>query len=176
MSHIRYRGFIAQLQSAAAENEGARIIEDPKVATTRDTWLSLTQGRDGGIALVTTALGTRPRDAGVTFKLDPTTTCASLAAALSTCEMMILARSLLTPGRSSPHDTLDFADRLTDLQTRPSVQDATDVAVSKPPSLDAELWRRIPHGSRHEYLKKMARGLIRGVHPDDTVTEILAAA
>ncbi len=93
---MRYRDFIAHLKSAAAEDEGARIVVSRQAAETRETWLSLIAGRDGGIASSNTARGATPRDAGLTFKLNPTTTCASLAAALSNPGMMSLAWSLLT--------------------------------------------------------------------------------
>lgn len=173
---MRYRDFIANLKSAAAEDEGARILNSRQVAEARDIWLSLIAGRDGGIAIVNTARGATPRDAGLTFKLDPTTTCASLANALSNPGMMSLAWSLLTPGKSDPDMTLDFADGLTDLATNPFPADRTVQPATKPPSLDASLWRRIPHDQRHDYIKKMAHALVRGVHPDDTVADLLAAA
>lgn len=175
MPHIRYRDFIGSLQAASAERDGARIVEDQQSATTCETWLSLVSGRDGGIAILTTARGTRPRNAGVTFRIDPTTTCAALAAALSTSEMMALARSLLTPGGTSPRDTLDFVHGLKSLPTNPFSDDELPPAT-KPPSLDANLWNRIPHDQRRDYIKKMAMGLRGGVHPDDTVAELLAAA
>nr|CAD7058604.1 hypothetical protein RP007_02608 [Rhizobium sp. P007] len=58
MLHIRYRDFIARLQAASTEREGARIVENQQIAMTRETWLSLVSGRDGGISIVTTARGT----------------------------------------------------------------------------------------------------------------------
>jgi hypothetical protein len=173
---MRYRDFISHLKSVAAEDEGARIVNFRRVAETRDTWLSLIAGRDGGIAIVNTARGAAPRDAGLTFKLDPTTTCAALATALSVPGMMSLAWSLLTPGKSDPDMTLDFADGLTDLAKNPFPTEPSVAPATKPPSLDASLWRRIPHAQRHEYIKKMAHALVRGVHPDDTVADLLAAA
>ncbi len=70
--------------------------------------------------------------------------------------------------------TLDFADGLTDLATNPFPADRTVQPATKPPSLDALLWHRIPNAKRREYIRRMAHGLVRGVHPDDTVTELLA--
>lgn len=175
MPHIRYRDFIGGLQAASRERDGARIFENQQIATTCETWLSLVSGRDGGIAIVATARGTRPRNAGVTFRIDPTTTCAALASALSTSEMMALARSLLTPGGTSPRDTLDFVHGLKSLPTNPFSDDELPPAT-KPPSLDAALWDRIPLDQRREYIKSMAMGIRGGVHPDDTVSELLSAA
>lgn len=176
MRHIRYRDFIDLLQSAAKEDAGSRIIKSREIGINREAWLSLIPGKDGGIAILTTERGTTPRSAGVTFRLDPTTTCAALATALSTAEMMVLARSLLTPGVTSPRDTLDFAQGLSDLPTNPFSDDDHLPPVTKPPSLDAELWRRIPHDQRRDYIKKMALGLRCGIHPDDTVAKLLSAA
>lgn len=90
--------------------------------------------------------------------------------------MMILARSLLTPGKPVPRDAIDFADGLSDLKTLPYSTDDSSVSVAKPPSLKADLWARIPHDQRREYRKAMARGIVRGFHPDETVAELLAAA
>jgi hypothetical protein len=176
MRHIRYRDFVDLLQSASDEDKGARIIKSREIGITRDAWLSLIPGKDGGIAILTTQRGTTPQSAGVTFRLDPTTTCTALAAALSTAEMMALARSLLTPGCTSPRDTLDFAQGLSDLTTNPFSDDDNLPPVTKPPSLDADLWNRIPHDQRRDYFKAMARGIIRGIHPDDTVAKLLSAA
>lgn len=173
---MRYRDFIDRLQSASKEDEAARIIKSREIGTSREAWLSLAPGKEGGIAIVTTVRGSRPWKSGVTFRLDPTTTCAALAAALSTCEMMAVARSLLTPGKPIPPDAIDFADGLSDLETLPYLRDDSSVPVTKPPSLHADIWERIPHAQSREYCKAMARGIVRGVHPDDTVAELLAAA
>jgi hypothetical protein len=175
MPHIRYRDFIGNLQAASTGRDGARIVANQQSATNCETWLSLVSGRDGGIAIVTTARSTRPRNAGVTFRIDPTTTCAALAAALSTSEMMDLARRILTPGGASPRDTLDFSNGLSDLPTNP-FYDGELPPATKPPSLDPNLWNQIPHDKRRDYIKKMAMGLRSGIHPDDTVSELLAAA
>lgn len=176
MRHIRYRDFIDLLQSASEEDKGARIVKSREAGISQKAWLTLLPGKDGGIAILTTARGATPRNAGVTVKLDPTTTCAALAAALSTSEMMSLARSLLTPGCTSPRDTLDFAQGLSALPTNPFSDDDNLPTVTKPPSLDAGLWNRISRDQRRDYIKAMARGIIRGIHPDDTVAKLLSAA
>ncbi|MGE6743306.1 hypothetical protein ACQKGC_23830 [Allorhizobium pseudoryzae] len=90
--------------------------------------------------------------------------------------MMMLARTLLTPGERVPRDAIDFADGLAELETIPYSTEGSSVPVAKPPSLDADLWERIPNARRQEYLKKMAHGIRRGIHPDETAIELLAAA
>ncbi len=73
-----------------------------------------------------------------------------------------------------------FTDGLKDLPTNPFQDDAAEVArpasFRKPPSLDIELWRRIPHAKRRDFIREMAMALRGGVHPDDTVTELPSAA
>jgi hypothetical protein len=178
IEYMRYRDFITDLEITAAEDDTMRVVENRYLADTSDTWLSLVPGRDGGVAFVRSRKdGNAPADAGVTVKIDPTAMLTALAAALAKSEMMSLARSILTPG---PIDTLDvvmFADGLKDLPTNPfeeaSVEEARPAPVKKPPSLDISLWRRIPHAQRPDFIKKMAMGVRRGVHPDDTVSSIL---
>lgn len=84
MRPIRYRDFITYLQSATTEDDGARIIKSQQIAETRNAWLSLMPGRNGGIAIITTTRGLTPAGAGVSVELDPTTTCSALADALAT--------------------------------------------------------------------------------------------
>lgn len=64
MRHMRYREFVDRLQAASKEDEDARIIKSRAVGTSRDVCLSLVRGKDGGIAIVTTPHGGRPRNSG----------------------------------------------------------------------------------------------------------------
>lgn len=124
--------------------------------------------------------GNAPADVGVTVKIDPTVMLTALAAVLAKFQMMSLARSILTPGQIDPLDVVMFADGLKDLPMNPfrdgTVPGVRPAPVRKPPSLEAALWRRIPHAQRPSFIKKMAMGLRRGVHPDDTVSELLTSA
>ncbi|MGO8024887.1 hypothetical protein [Rhizobium leguminosarum] len=177
MNHMRYRDFIIHLGSTATEDDGIRIVEKRKTADACDVWLSLVPGQDGGIAIVTMARNGTPPAGGITVKLDPATTRSALGAALSTDSMMTLARSVLTPGQSNTRTVVDFVEGLKDLQTNPFGDDE-DAAVrpppaTKPPSLDACLWKQIPHGQRQDFIKKMAMGVRRGIHPDDVASELL---
>lgn len=154
------------------------MVEDRHLAEKSDTWLSLKPARDGGVAFVRTRKNVPPADSSVTVKIDPTVMRTALAAALSTNQMMRLARSILTPGQIDPLDVVAFATGLQDLPTNPFVdtEGSRPEPIRKPPSLDIALWRRIPHALRRDYIKRMAMGLRRGVHPDDTVSELLASA
>lgn len=44
----------------------------------------------------------------------------------------------------------------------------------KPPSVSAELWDQIPQKLRADFIKRAAIFLIKGVHPEDTIREMLA--
>lgn len=180
--YLRYRDFIADLESNAEGDPAVRVIENRTLADICDTWLCLKSGKDGGAAFVRTRKGDPcPAVADVSFRVEPTVSMTALAAALATPEMMAIARSILTPGAVDPAIAVMFADGFKGLPTNPY-----DVAaeapreslppIKKPPSLDAVLWKRIPHKDRREYIAKMAHGLRCGKHPDDTVTELLAAA
>ncbi|MBY5775939.1 hypothetical protein HFN59_02220 [Rhizobium leguminosarum] len=176
--YIRYRDFIVDLETAAAEDDTMRVLENRYLAETCDTWLSLVPGRDGGVALIRSRKnGKPPADAGATVKIDPTIMLTALAAALSTDQMMRLARSILAPGQIDPSDAVTCATGLQDLQANPFDDDAKEGARhtpgSKPPSLDIALWHRIPHAQRRDFIAKMAMGVRRGIHPDDTVSELL---
>jgi hypothetical protein len=174
IKHIRYRNFIAELQASAESHDGIRVVEDCKLIEACDAWVSLVPGRDGGIAAITAPRGATPTTA-IAVKLDPTTTREALAAALSNERMMTLARSLLSEGNRDVLAAAEFAEGLGKLETNPFPDDDNLPPVSKPPSLDVELWKRIPRAQRSDYIKKMARGIRRGVHPDETVAELLAA-
>jgi hypothetical protein len=104
----------------------------------------------------------------------------ALAAALARPEMTDLARSILTGGDLDLYSVGMFTDGLKDLPTNPFQDDAAEASrpapIRKPPSLVIELWRGIPHAKRRDYIKAMARGIRRGIHPDDTVAELLSAA
>ncbi|KQV79985.1 hypothetical protein [Rhizobium sp. Root1220] len=178
--YMRYRDFIVDLETTAAEDDTMRVLENRYLAETCDTWLSLVPGRDGGVALIRSRKnGKPPADAGATVKIDPTVMLTALAAALSTDQMMRLARSILAPRQIDPSDAVTFATGLQDLPTNPFGDDE-DAAVcpppaTKPPSLDTALWKQIPHALRRDYIKRMAMGIRRGIHPDDTVSELLAS-
>lgn len=177
----RYRAFIANLEADAAEDDATRILENRYPAEKCDTWLSLVPGKDGGVALVRSRKhGKTPIDAGVTIRLEPTVMMTALAAALARPEMMDLARSILTGGDLDLYSVGMFTDGLKDLPTNPFQDGAAEAArpapILKPPSLDIELWRRIPHAKRRDFIREMAMGVRRGIHPDDTVSELLAYA
>ena len=181
--YMRYRDFITDLELTAEDDDMLRVVENRYVAETTDTWLSILPGRDGGVAFVRTRKnGHAPADAGVTIRIDPTVMLTALAAVLAKDEMMRLARSILTPGKRDPFDmdVAMFAEGLKNLPTNPfqddTVEGARPAPIKKPPSLDVTLWRRIPHADRRYYIRAMAVGLRRGVHPDDTVAELLTAA
>jgi hypothetical protein len=177
----RYRDFVEFLSDAAGGDDNVRIVENPAVMERYSVYLALKSGRDGGVATVVARKGTTPAArAGTTIEIDPTISKTSLAAALSTERMKTLARLILTPGPTDPVTVLEFAEGLDNLPKIPyaeySESDAPPVRWTKPPSLDASLWRRIPHEKRGEYIKLMATGVRRGIHPDDTVSELLASA
>lgn len=181
-THLRYRDFIANLETDAEGDETMRVVENRHIAETYDTWLSLVAGKDGGVAFVHSRRGhPSPTDKGVTVKVEPSVSMTALAAALATPEMMSLARSILTPGSLDPITAVMFADGLKDLPRNPYPDTVEPPRaplrpIRKPPSLDAELWKRIPNSKRRKYIKAMAHALRRGVHPDDTVADLLAAA
>lgn len=180
--YLRYRDFIADLEANAEGDPAARIIENRTLADICDTWFCLKTGKDGGAAFVRTRKGDpSPATADVSFKVEPTVSMTAFAAALAANEMVSLARSILTPGAVDLTAAVMFTDGLKGLPTNPydvvAEAPSPDLPpIKKPPPLDAMLWKRIPHSGRREYLKKMAYGLRRGIHPDDTVTELLAAA
>ncbi|CUW93677.1 hypothetical protein [Agrobacterium genomosp. 2] len=180
--YLRYRDFIANLEIDAEGDDTTRIVDSRHVADVCDTWLCLRSGKDGGVAFLRTRKGyPSPTNVGVSLKIDPTVSMTALAAALATPEMMSAARSILTPGSTDPVAAVTFAEGLRDLRTNPYPEAAEApraplLPVQKPPSLDAVLWDRIPNSQRREYIKAMAHGLVRRVHPDDTVADLLAAA
>lgn len=178
----RYRDFIANLETDVEGDDMMRVVENRHIAETYDTWLSLMSGKNGGVAFVHSRRShPSPTDKGVTIRIDPTVTMTALAAALSTPEMMSLARSILTPGSVDPAAAVMFTDGLKDLPRNPypdTVEPprAPLPPIMKPPSLDSELWERIPNSKRRRYIKAMAHALRRGIHPDHTVADLLAAA
>lgn len=178
---MRYRDFITDLEVNAEGDDMMRVVENRHIAETYDTWLSLVPGKDGGVGFVRSRRGhPSPTDKGVTVKVEPTVSMAALAATLAKPEMMSFARSLLTPGAVDPITAVMFTDGLKDLPTNPysdTIEPPRPALppIRKPPSLDADLWARIPHALRREYLRKMAHGIRCGIHPDDTVAEFLAA-
>lgn len=180
--YLRYRDFIANLETDAEGDDSMRVVENRHIAETYDTWISLVAGKDGGVAFVRSRRGQpSPTDKGVTVKIEPTVSMTGLAAVLSAPEMMSHARSLLTPGSVDPVAAVMFADGLKDLRSNPypdTIEPPRPALppIRKPPSLNSNLWERIPHAKRREYLKKMAHGIRCGIHPDDTVAELLAAA
>lgn len=178
--YLRYRDFIADLEANAEGDPAVRVIENRTIADICDTWLCLKPGKDGGVVFVRTRKGDpSPANAGIAFKVEPTVSMVAFAAALASPEMMSFARSMLTPGAVDPAFAVMFTDGLKDVPVNP--YDAEVEApphlppIKKPPSLDAALWRRIPHAQRHDYIEKMAHALVRGIHPDDTVSELAAA-
>lgn len=181
-TYLRYRDFIANLEIDAEGDDTTRIVASRHVADVCDTWLCLKSGKDGGVTFLRTRKGyPSPTATDVSIRIDPTVSMTALAAALGTPDMMSAARTLLTPGSIDPVAAVTFADGLNDLRTNPYPETveaprAPLRPVEKPPSLDVALWNRIPNSQRREYIKKMAHGLVRGVHPDDTVAGLLAAA
>ena len=175
----RYRDFIEYLEDSADGDDEARIVETPAVTKNYHVYIALKAGRDGGAAIVVARKGVAPAARGVvTVKINPTVTKLSLAAALSTEPMRVLARTLLTPGAATAADLASFAAGLQDLRQLPFGDDEgapRPAPATKPPSLATEIWHRIPREKRQDYLKAMARGLRRGVHPDETAEELLAA-
>lgn len=179
--YLRYREFITNLEIDAEGDDTTRIVDSRHVADVCDTWLCLKSGKDGGVAFLRTRKGQPSPTAGVSVRIDPTISMTALAVALATPDMMSAARSLLTPGSTDPVAAVTFAEGLRNLRTNPYPETvepprAAQRLVTKPPSLDADLWDRIPNSRRREYIKAMAHGLVRGVHPDDTVTDLLATA
>lgn len=175
----RYRDFIEYLEDKADGDETVRIVENPVVSSKHSVYLALRPGRGGGVGLGVALKGTAPAAAvGITFKINPTTSAASVAVALSTESTRALAKTLLTPGAVDLGAASMFAEGLRSLVTIPYVNgdNLPEASAIKPPSLDTELWRKIPRNLRMSYVKEMAAGLRLGVHPDDTVTELLAAA
>ncbi|NKJ77733.1 hypothetical protein [Rhizobium leguminosarum] len=173
----RYRDFIEYLEDKADGDDTARIVENPAVSAKHSVYLALKPGRGGGAGLGVARKGEAPSPTfGTTFKLEPTTTAASLAAALSKNSMMELAKSLLTPGPVDFGAAAMFADGLMNLAVAPYADEITpahQAPATKPPSLDTELWRRIPKDQRKSFIRAMAKGVRLGVHPDDTVVEML---
>lgn len=180
MDYMRYREFIAYLEKSAEDDDTMRVVENRYVAETSAQWLCLKPGKEGGIALIRSRHnGLAPSDCAVAVRIDPTVMLTALSAVLASPSMMTLARSILSRAHPDPFD-IDaalFAEGLKGLAVNPYTElaDKADrhAPVRKPPSLAVELWRRIPHDARREYLKAMAHGLRRGVHPDDTVAAML---
>ncbi len=173
-----YRDFIEFLEDTAGGDDTACIIENPRIVSARHSvYLALKPGRGGGACLGAAPKGATPStNFGTTFRLDPATSAISLAAALSKESMRELGRTLLTPGPVDLAAAAMFADGLRDLDIVPAGVQATvprEPPITKPPCLDSELWGRIPIDQRKAYRLEMATRLRRGVHPDDTVTEML---
>ncbi|GEC34031.1 hypothetical protein N181_23215 [Sinorhizobium fredii USDA 205] len=176
-----YRDYIEYLLDAAGDDDTVRLVENAAVTERYSVYLALKSGKNGGAATIVARKGITPAArAGTTIQIDPTVSKTSLAAALSTEKMMRLARLLLTPGQVDPGVVLEFSEGLGNLPKIPYAEDSESAARSgqwtKPPSLDADLWKRIPHARRRDYIKAMAMGIRRGIHPDETVAELLAAA
>lgn len=177
----RYRDFVSHLEDSADGDDTIRVVEDPRVTKNYFVYLALKSGHDGGVAVIVARKGITPAArAGTTFALDPTTSKTALAAAMSTVRMMELGRLILTPGADTTAAVIEFSAGLSGLPKIPYDENSGSTSVTapatKPPSLDGELWRRIPHDKRREYMRAMALGLRRGVHPDHTVEDLLAAA
>lgn len=173
-----YRDFIEFLEDTAGGDDTACIIENPWIVSAKHSvYLALKPGRGGGASLGAAPKGATPSaNFGTTFRLDPATSAISLAAALSKETMRELAKTLLTPGSVDLAAAAMFADGLRDLDVVPAGDQATvprEPPVTKPPCLDSELWRRIPKDQRKAYRLEMAKRLVRGVHPDDMVAEML---
>ena len=175
----RYRDFIEWLRGYADGDRNLRVFDCPKLMEVYSLYLSLEPGPDGGAALVMLRKGsTMPKKTGATYKIDATMSAASLADVLSSDDMKRLARSILTPGHTDPEKILSFGEGLTSVDKIP-YSDAhppmpAKRVICKPPALDAELWSRIPREQRQDYLVRAARGLRRGIHPDETAQELLA--
>ncbi|MCV3768900.1 hypothetical protein [Rhizobium sp. TRM95796] len=177
----RYREFVSYLEDSADGDDTIRVVEDPRVTKNYSVYLALESGQNGGVAVIVARKGITPAArAGTTVALDPTTSKIALAAAMSTERMMELGRLILTPGAADPAAVIEFTAGLSGLQKTPydanSGSASRPAPATKPPSLDDELWDRIPRDKRREYIRAMALGLRRGVHPDHTVEELLAAA
>ena len=176
-----YRDFIEFLEDTADGDNAVCIVDNPAIVSARHSvYLALKSGRDGGASLGATLRRMAPAaEFGTTFRIDPATSAMSLAAALARDDMRELAKTLLTPGPVDMAAAAMFADGLRNLDVVSAADQATarrETAMTKPPCLDAELWRRIPKDQRMAYRVEMAKGLRRGVHPDETVAELLAAA
>lgn len=175
----RYRDLIEWLRDYADGDRNLRVFDDPKSMEVYSLHLSLKPGPDGGAALVMLRKGcTMPEKTGATYKIDATVSAASLADVLSSDSMMSLAREILAPGHTDSGKILSFGEGLKAVDKIPYSDAHPSVpakrAICKPPALDAELWSRIPREQREDYLKRAARGILRGIHPDETAEELLA--
>lgn len=52
-------------------------------------------------------------------------------------------------------------------------RDEAAEADGRPPSVSADLWRAVPAELREDALRRAARGMVRSVHPEETITEML---
>lgn len=177
----RYRDFIEFLEDTADGDRTVCVVENPTIVGARHSvYLALKSGQGGGASLGATLNRVAPAaDFGATFRIDPATSAMSLATELAKAEMRELAKNLLTPGPVDLAAAAMFADGLRNLDIVSAADQSVsrhEPAMTKPPCLDTELWRRIPKDQRPAYRKAMANGLRRGVHPDETVSELLAAA
>lgn len=177
----RYRDFIEFLKDTADGDRAVCIVDNPAIVSARHSvYLTLKPGRGGGASLGAILKRVAPvADYGTTFRIDPATSAMSLAAALARADMSELAKTLLTPGPVDMGAAALFAEGLRNLDVVSASDQAAvrrEPPMTKPPCLDTELWRRIPKDQRPAYRQAMAMGLRRGVHPDDTVVELLAAA
>jgi hypothetical protein len=174
----RYRDFIEYLKDKADGDDTVRVEENPAVSVKHFVYLALKPGRGGGAGLGVAPKGQAPAATfGTTFRINPSISALSLAAALSTDSMMELAKTLLTPGKVDIGAAALFTEGLRNLDIVPDdVRPTGEPPMTKPPCLDTGLWRRIPKDQRPAYRKAMAKGLVLGVHPDETVAELLAAA
>lgn len=175
----RYRDFIEYLVDTADGDKAVCIVAEPAILSARHSlYLALKPGPDGGAGFGAAPRGRAASTAfGVTFRLNPSTSAMSLAGALARADMMELAKTLLTPGAVDIIAAAMFADGLRNLDVVSAADQAAarrNPPMTKPPCLDRELWRRIPKDQRPAYRKAMAHGIVRGVHPDETVAELIA--
>ena len=177
----RYRDFIEFLEDTADGDRAVCIVDNPVIVSARHSvYLALKAGRGGGASMGATLKRVAPAaEFGTTFRIDPATSAMSLAATLARADMRELAKTLLTPGPVDMAAAAMFVDGLRALDVVSAADQAAarrEPPMTKPPCLDSDLWRSIPKDQRPAYRKAMANGLRRGVHPDETVAEMLAVA
>lgn len=140
----RYRDFIEYLEDTADDDHAVCIVAEPAILSARHSlYLALKPGRDGGAGFGAAPKGQAPSSAfGATFRLNPSTSAMSLAAALARADMRELAKTLLTPGPVDMAAAAMFADGLRNLDVVSAADQATarrNPPMTKPPCLDLSL-------------------------------------
>jgi hypothetical protein len=168
----RYRDFAARMGAEGEDRPETRLVEDAHRGRSRDWFLVFVKGKNGGVALVDCLRGRLP-ETGNSFKIPADTTRLALSQYLLSDTAMKAAREMLTPDSEADLDIFTFAVGLHSLE-RNEYGSGNGDYDTKPPSLDGRLWLRIPRDRRMEFVKAMAMGLRRGIHPDQTTEEMLA--